>query len=108
MGFLAGSFTGSAGRWSTPENEIFMIVESIRRLEYLLIRPESFGLYTDHKNLVFIFDPQLANPPLAKHKVTKIERWEMQLAGFRYAIVHIPGEENCWADLLISMEIWYW
>ena len=100
MAFLSGSFTGSAARWSTAEKEGFAIIESVRKLDYILLRPEGFCLFTDHKNLVFIFNPHMASPPLAKHKVTKIERWAMQLAGFRYTIMHIPGEENCWADLL--------
>jgi RNase H-like domain found in reverse transcriptase len=50
LSFLSGSFHGSSTRWSTPEKEAFAIVESITRLDYLLMRPEGFWLFTDHKN----------------------------------------------------------
>lgn len=31
---------------------------------------------------------------------TKVQRWSLTLAMFTYNIVHIKGEDNCWADLL--------
>jgi len=100
LSFLAGSFKGSSARWSTPEKEAFAIIDSVRRLDYMLLRPEGFLLYTDHKNLVFIFNPISTNTHLSKHVLNKIERWSILMTGFRYTIVHIPGEENVWADLL--------
>ncbi len=83
-----------------PEQEAFAIVESVTRLDYVLLRPEGFFLFTDHKNLIYIFDPVGSNPKIAKHVANKVERWAMKLAAFRYAIVHISGEDNHWADLL--------
>lgn len=100
LSFLSGSFKGSRARWSTPEKEAFAIVESVSRLDYILLRPEGFQLFTDHKNLIYIFNPTSVNGNLQKHIVNKVERWALTLASFRYTIVHIPGEENVWADLL--------
>ena len=100
LSFLSGSFRKSAASWSTPEKEGFAIVESVTRLDYLLLRPSGFWLFTDHKNLTFIFNPFATHPTMAKHVANKIERWSMKLAAFRYQIVHITGEENVWADLL--------
>ncbi|KAE9054731.1 hypothetical protein PF005_g33085 [Phytophthora fragariae] len=57
LAFLSGRFAGASSRWATIEKEAFAIVESTRRLEYLLLRPRGFHLYTDHRNLVYIFNP---------------------------------------------------
>lgn len=100
LSFISGSFKGSSSRWSTAEKEAFAIVECISRLDYIVLRPEGFFLFTDHKNLVFIFDPVSVNARIQKHVANKIERWALLLSSFRYTIVHITGEDNCWADLL--------
>ena len=66
----------------------------------MLTHPESFILFTDHKNLTLIFHPVVVNPGIAKHTANKIERWAMQLSAFRYKINHISGDDSCWADFL--------
>ena len=100
LAFLAGSFRSSQARWSTPEKEAYAIIASVDRLDYLLLRPEGFLLFTDHKNLTYIFDPVRTNPRMPKHVFNKIQRWALMLAAFRYEVVHIPGTENIWADLM--------
>eukprot|EP00172_Hildenbrandia_rubra_P001953 Plantae.Rhodophyta-Hildenbrandia_rubra.ctg25859.p2 GENE.Plantae.Rhodophyta-Hildenbrandia_rubra.ctg25859~~Plantae.Rhodophyta-Hildenbrandia_rubra.ctg25859.p2 ORF type:complete len:246 (-),score=17.20 Plantae.Rhodophyta-Hildenbrandia_rubra.ctg25859:694-1431(-) len=55
LSFLSGSFKGSPSRWSTVEKEAFAIVASVNRLDCMLLRPQGFHLFTDHRNLVFIF-----------------------------------------------------
>ena len=47
--FLSGSFSGAAVHWAIVEKEAFAIVETCR--------PGGFFLYTDHRNLQYIFDP---------------------------------------------------
>ena len=64
------------------------------------MRPEGFHLFTDHSNLVFIFNPETATIRLNKGSLSKVQRWSMTLAQYNYKIVHISGEDNCWADLL--------
>jgi hypothetical protein len=46
--FVSGTFTGAASRWAIAEKEAYAIVETLRRGDYLLHRPEGFDLYTDH------------------------------------------------------------
>jgi len=95
LSFLSGTFKGSSSRWSTPEKEAFAIVECVTRLDYFLLGANGFHLFTDHKNLVFIFNPMSSNLNLSRHVASKIERWAMKLTAFRYTIVHIPGDDNC-------------
>jgi len=92
LSFLSGSFKGSSSRWSTPEKEAFAFFESISRLDYMILRPEGFHLFKDHKNLIYIFNPVATNPHIAKHVANKIERWAMTMSAFKYTISHITGE----------------
>ena len=38
LAFLSGGFGGASARWPSVEKEAFAIVESCKRLEYLLLR----------------------------------------------------------------------
>jgi transposase InsO family protein len=100
LAFASGTFSGAASHWSMLEKEAFPIVAAIDKFDYLLIRERGFHIYTDHRNLVFLFDPLLFSPNLKRHTLDKIQRWALRLSGLRYTIQHIPGESNVWADLL--------
>ena len=95
--FLSGSFSGASHRWSIPEKEAFAIVESVERLDFILIRPKAFFIMTDHRNLEFIFASNTHLKAATRHKIS---RWALALTCFRYEIKHIDGEKNVWADLL--------
>ncbi|KAH9150968.1 hypothetical protein AeRB84_006310 [Aphanomyces euteiches] len=85
LAFLSGSFTGSSCRWPTIEKEAFAVVEACKRLEYLLLREEDFRSFTDHRNLIYIFNP----------------------LALGYGVINISlhartcvGDDNVWGDLL--------
>lgn len=99
LAFLGSQFKGSEKNWAIVEKEAYAIVEACRRLDYMVKRPEGFRIYTDHRNLRFIFDPT-GRSDLGTTSTEKIARWAHLLMGFRYKITHIPGEDNVWADLL--------
>ncbi|KAE9073862.1 hypothetical protein PF010_g24905 [Phytophthora fragariae] len=100
LAFLSGRFVGAAARWPTIEKEAFAIIESTHRLEYLLLRPKGYRLFTDHRNLVYIFDPFATDSAMARYQADKLQHWTMSLLVFRYVIEHVPGEVNAWGDLL--------
>ncbi|KAE9333825.1 hypothetical protein PR003_g13836 [Phytophthora rubi] len=97
LDFLTGRFAGASSRWATIEKEAFAIVESTRRLEYLLLRPRG---YTDHRNLVYMFDPYGSDGTMARYRADKLQRWALSLMSFKYVIEHVPGEVNAWGNLL--------
>ncbi|KAH9074583.1 hypothetical protein Ae201684P_022387 [Aphanomyces euteiches] len=68
LAFLSGAFRGASERWPIVEKEAFAVVVSCKRQEYLLIRPGGFRLFTDHRNLVYMFNPLGASPNMAKHQ----------------------------------------
>ena len=100
LAFLSGSFKGSSSRWPIVEKEAFAIVETCKRMEYLLLRNRGFHLFTDHRNLQYIFDPTSVDSNIARYQADKLQRWSMVLASFKYEIEFVSGEDNVWGDLL--------
>jgi hypothetical protein len=47
-----------------------------------------------------MYAPLSLDPSLARHTVSKIQRWALKLATYNYRIGHIAGELNVWTDLL--------
>ena len=101
LAFISGSFTGSSSRWSTAEKEeSTAIMNSVDPLDYLLMRPQGFHLFTDHSNLIFTSNPETAAFRMNKRSISKIHRWAMKLSEYQYIVVHTSGADNYWADLL--------
>jgi hypothetical protein len=100
LAFLSGAFRGSSERWPIVEKEAFAVAESCKRLEYLLIRPGGFRLFTDHRNLVYMFNPLGYNSNMAKYQAHKLQRWALTMTTFPYVVECVAGEDNLWADLL--------
>ena len=97
--FLSGYFSGSSADWSVPEKEGFAIVESSCRLDYLIIGHE-VNVFTDNANLVYLYDPYGQNPGISRQTASKLMRWAIKLSAFRYLMIHLPGDQNVWADML--------
>lgn len=100
LAFLSGRFTDTQLRWNVLEKEGFAVVASLTRLHWLTATPSGFDLFTDHNNLVFIFDPLSLIPDLSQSCVRKVLRWAVRLSIYNYVCYHISGEDNVWADLL--------
>jgi transposase InsO family protein len=96
--FLGGNFRGASANWAIPEKEAYAIVESIERLDYLLVRDKGFRILCDHRNLIYMFSA--GNTNMKMPTSLKLQRWALRLQGYRYTIEHIDGDNNLWADLL--------
>ena len=97
--FLSGSFKSSSTNWSVPEKEGYAIVESMTSLDHIVMGRE-VNIFTDHANLVYLYDPQGRNPGMPRHTASKLMRWAMKLSAYRYVVEHLAGERNVWADML--------
>jgi len=100
LAFISGSFTGASLRWPIVEKEAYAVVESCKRLDYLVVRPGGFRLFTDHRNLVYIFNPSGSNSNMAKYQADKLQRWSLVMSTFPYTIECVSGDVNVWGDLL--------
>ena len=57
-------------------------------------------MFTDHVNLLTMYDPHGTSESMPRYAVNKLMRWAIRLSAFNYIIEHIPGELNFWADML--------
>jgi len=69
-------------------------------MRHLLQCPGGFQLYTDHRNLTYLFNSDTKVADGNKQSAARLERWMKSMRGFEYQIHHIPGEHNVFADLL--------
>jgi hypothetical protein len=51
LAFLSGDFKGAQLRWTVPEKEVCAIVDTITKVEYLLLSHDEFSILSDHLNL---------------------------------------------------------
>ena len=73
---------------------------NLERMHWLLADPQGFDLYTDHNNLIYIFDPTSVVTDISQTTIQKVLRWAVRLSVYKYTCVHINGTDNVWADLL--------
>ena len=71
--FISGAFTGASEKWSMPEKEGFAIVTAMCRMDYLLQHKE-VSIFTDHANLLNLYDPCGRNPGVHRHTANKLMR----------------------------------
>jgi len=75
LAFSSGEFKGASLRWSIPEKEAFPIYRAVMSFAYLLcFDKHPFHIYTDHKNLVFLFNPNSFNLHFKRHTLDRINR----------------------------------
>jgi len=100
LAFLSGRFDATQLRWSILEKEAFAIMATTERMHWILSDAQGFDIFTDHNNLVFIFDPLSVLRDISISSLKKVLRWAVRLSIYNYTCIHIPGADNVWADLL--------
>ena len=100
LAFLSGRFNATQLGWSVLEKEAFAVLHTLDRMHWLVTNPDGFDLYTDHNNLIFLFDPLSVVPDMSQTTLRKVLRWAVRLSLYQYTCFHITGEDNVWADLL--------
>ncbi|KAL0215896.1 hypothetical protein P9112_008080 [Eukaryota sp. TZLM1-RC] len=93
LSFCSRLLTETQRKWSTLQKELYVILLILTEscLEsYVLTR--HLTNFTDHKYIAF-----LATAP---EKNRTVKRWLPILSEFAFDIVHEPGEDNHWADML--------
>lgn len=75
LAFLSGSFSGLKEHCSTYERESMAVVQVFRKLDYLLSCDFSTIISTDHRELLFTFNPIAMDPSVGHHKLLKVIPW---------------------------------
>ena len=98
MFFLSGEFKNSAAQWSVPDKELYAVLKTVLRMEHLILGLKGrVNVFTDHKNLVYLFHPPKSAP---KSTVSRLYRWVLLLQQYKLTVTHISGESNIVADFL--------
>lgn len=100
LAFLSGQFNKTQLSWSTIEKETYAIISTVERMHWMLAHPSGFDIYTDHNNIVFLFDPRSIMPNLSISSTRKVLRWAVSMARYNYICMHIKGKDNLWADIM--------
>ena len=100
LAFYSGSFRDAKMKWHTVDKEASAIHRACILGEHLLHRERGFRILTDHRNLLYIFDPKGRPANTTKATVGRLDRWAMELGVFNYVVEHISGPENDWGDML--------
>ena len=86
LAFLRGSFKGSQLRLATVDKEGFAIVNTFRRLEYLLWG--GVHIFTDHRNRTYIFNPEACVTSVTEAMAQRLENWKAVLGQYRYCLLY--------------------
>ena len=104
LAFLGSAFNSTQRNWTTFEQEAYAVFQTFERMDYMFACEDNIHIYTDHRNLLFVFDPLSLKPSLGRHVVNKVYRWALYLSRFTYTIEHVEGVNNVSADMLTR---WY-
>ncbi|GMF47725.1 unnamed protein product [Phytophthora fragariaefolia] len=94
------NFSGGAKRWAIVGKEAFAIIETCKRPDYLVRRPDGFSVFTDHRNLRHIFSPSTVSSAVPKYTADILHHWSLLLMSLTYEIHVISGDSNVSADVL--------
>ena len=100
LAFLGSQFKKAELNWTMFEKEGFSIFQVFEKMDYLLMSGRPVHIFTDHRNLLFVFAPLALEPVLGRHVVSKVQRWALFLSRYSYVIEHIDGDDNVFADIL--------
>lgn len=94
LAFLGAAFKGAEEWWTTFEKEAYAIYQVFQKMDYLFLCEQETHVHTDHRNLLFVFNPLALDSTLGRHVVHKVQRWGLFLSRFSYVIEHIEGTNN--------------
>jgi hypothetical protein len=69
-------------------------------MNWLLLRSDGFSMFTDHQNLIYVFNPHRYPSGISVHSAAKLIRWALKLPAYQYTIEYISGHENVWSDMM--------
>jgi RNase H-like domain found in reverse transcriptase len=62
LAFLSGEFKGAQLRLTLLKRESFAIVDTVTKVDYMLLGHDGFSILSDHLNLTYIYNLLSADP----------------------------------------------
>lgn len=98
--FLSGRFNTAQLCWCILDKEAFSAMVTLNRMHSFVATSGGVDQFTDHNNLIFIFDPLSVVPDLSQTSVHRVLGWAFPLSMYTYTCFHISSNHSVWADLL--------
>lgn len=80
LAFLGAAFKDAQLNWSTFEPEGHAIFQTLEKVDYLFMNGDPVHVFSDHRNLMFVFAPLAIEPALGRHVVSKVQRGALFLS----------------------------
>jgi RNase H-like domain found in reverse transcriptase len=93
LAFYSCKLNPAQKRYTTGEQELLSIVETLKEFCTLLYGQARVVVHTDHKNILY-----------GNLVYNRITRWRLLLEEYCPEIVHVKGDDNVIADALLHME----
>lgn len=100
LDFLSGRFNATKRGWYIVTKEGLAALTTLKRIHWISVVAEGVDIYTNSKNLIFIFDPLLVMVDMSQTSLRKVPRWTVQLCMYKCVCYHKKGEDNVLDDLL--------
>ncbi len=71
---------------TTYEKEAFEIFSVFEKLDYPFYNEGPAHIFTDHRNLMFVFAPLALELALGRQQVSEVQLWALYLPKFHYVI----------------------
>ena len=83
------------------DKEALAVVFAVKKFHQFLFG-RHFKIYTDHKPLLGLLNPERATPLMAS---SRMQRWALTLLAYEYDLLYRPGEQNANADALSRLPL---
>lgn len=100
LAFWGGRFNKSQRYWTTFEKKTYVMVQTFDRLNCLFCEAKHTHVFTDHKNLFYLFATLALRLNSARHILFEVHRWAMHLSIFEFFIDHIERADNVFVDIV--------
>ena len=94
IAYASRTLTKPERAYSQLDKEALAVIFAVKKFHQFLYG-RHFVIYTDHKPLLGLFNPEKAPPTMASRRV---QRWSLTLLGHEYELVYLPGSQNGNAD----------
>ena len=83
------------------DKEALAVVFAVKKFHRFLFG-RHFKIYTDHKPLLGLLNPERATPLMAS---SRMQRWALTLLAYEYELIYRPSEQNGNADALSRLPL---
>ena len=90
VAYASRTLSTAEGNYGHLDKEALAVVFAVKTFHQFLYG-RHFKIYTDHKPLLGLLNPEKATPSMAS---SRMQRWALTLLAYEYELLYRPGHEN--------------